>query len=159
MENFWPNSLLDIISIFTGLFIIVGGIMALIRYRNAVRLQGADILLRMEDEFRELLPILDDIESVYSYRDKVSPVLMKFLENQELVNEERAIIKDIDRCLRFFYLCSVMNNDLSIDKGSLSKAYYHYMDELVSDSNPELKKYVSKYYPRLFCWINKHIEN
>jgi len=159
MENFWPNSLLDIISIFTGLFVIVGGVMALVRYRNAVKLQGADILLRMEDEFRELLPILDDIESEYSYRVKVSPVLAKFLENQVLTNEEREIIKDIDRCLRFFYLCSVMNDDLSIDNGSLSKAYYHYMDELVSNSHPELKTYVYKYYPRLFSWIKKHIES
>lgn len=153
METFWPTTLADVIAIITGLFVVVGGIIGLRRYYNGLRLQGADILLRVEEEFRQVIGTYNLIEDAKRYSAVVDPVLRKVLADEPLRETEFAVLKDIDRCIRFFYLCSVLNKDLAIDEEALARAYYHYTRGLLAERRPALRAYVDEYYPRLYQWI------
>ena len=146
----------------TGL--IVGALFGLIQYVKGNQLRAADTLLKVEEEFRVVLPVLAEIEDLSTYRRVIAPVLeaekVKTLDDKSLKK-----LVDIDRALRFFYFCSVLNESLGVDRvfgvtgGALQRAYYHYLRFLLPnnrDERPELLRYTDNEYKRLTAWIRTH---
>lgn len=155
MSPFWPNELVDIVTIITGVVVVIGGITGLRQYFKVLRLEGAKILLTMEEEFRLLLPTYGLIESPQTYGTVVAPLLRKFAGPDPLEPGETELVDRLDRCFRFFCVCSVLNRDLGIDEGALNRAYYHYIRGLLDQGKPELCCYLDQYYPRLCAWIRR----
>ena len=59
--------------------------------------------------------------------------------------------------LEIFFVCSVLNKDLSVEKGALVWAYYYYVATLGNSSEtPERWEYIKDSYPRLSEWIIKN---
>ena len=50
-------------------FGVIGGIWVYLQYREATRLRAADTLLKVEEEFRHVLPFFERIEDINTYTD------------------------------------------------------------------------------------------
>src|SRR6185436_17610559 len=126
----------------------------------ATRLRAADTLLKVEDEFRAVLPAFERIEILGSYRSEVAPVLSKHLADSPLGDPDLETLVSLDRMLRFLYLCTVLDHTLRGESGAaLQKAYYYYLGMLLPeelDARPELRDYTQNEYPRLTRWIASH---
>ena len=127
---------------------------ALLQYRRDVRLRAADILLRMEAEYRTILPTCLDVESPSRYQTVVAPVLRNALSGGATGAEDAKILARLERCLRFFFLCTVLDSDLHVGENAIAGAYYHYFGVLANPGpRQELQLYIKKYYPRLDKWM------
>lgn len=163
---------------------VVGGALALIEYRKGLSLKAAEILLEVEAEFREVAPTFDLMEDEDRYDQVLRPVLLKSLANyalpegatrdeQENAKKKRytcvnapadeappltdlqfATQKELDRALRFLYLCAVLHADLRAERGALARAYYQWLRTIMNPTDrPELACYVARYFPRTLEWL------
>jgi hypothetical protein len=151
----WVDTLFKII---TTLAVGIGGIWALKKYADGQRLKAGEILLRTEEEFREILPIYGEIDDRATYDALVKPLLKKINANKSLTSVEVASLAAIDRCLRFFVVCAVLDKELNIERKSLVRCYHYYVGILVNDdrksafNRKDLIKYVEDFYPILHGW-------
>lgn len=173
--TFWPRTLVEWSQSVSAVAVVAGGIWALRNYFNAQRLKAAEILLQMETEFRVILPIYELIDVTAAYRTKVAPVLDKLHGGVPTTDEDLKLLIDLDRCLRFFVLCAVLNKDLGVEGNALLRSYYYHTGLLAEISDPDavedrerralaremhrLAWYLSKYYPRLCKWVKANHKN
>lgn len=141
----------------TVLALIVGGVFALARYRRELRLRAADLLLKMEEEYRIIVRTCLDFEFLDRYEEILAPVLKKVESGTMRAPEDIEVLARLDRCLRFFFLCTVLNADLKVEETAIARAYYYYVCVLAeSGKRCELQQYVAKYYARLNAWMKRH---
>jgi hypothetical protein len=165
---FWPDNLKDWVDILTKavatVFAIAGGAWGLYQYFKGTQLKAAESLLKAEEEFRKVLPTFEEIEDLPTYRTNIKPVLDARREGR-LDTKSLSKLTEIDRALRFLFLCSVLNETLRADRvfgakeGALHKAYYYYygiMLDVEKARRPEFDLYTKRYYPRLTEWVRKH---
>ncbi len=137
--------------------VIIGGIVGLRRYRHGLKIKAGELLLQMEQEFRIVSPTCLIWETTSSYRSRIKPVLDKNSIDAAMSDEEFKLLQDIDRCLRFFYLCTVLHTDLKIERAIVARSYYWYASLLLdSGARPELAEYVRQHYRRLYEWLQRH---
>ena len=168
--QFYPTNLADWVDVITKglatLFVLVGGGWGLYQYFKGTRVKAAETLLKVEEEFRCVFPTYEEIDDDSSYETVIKPVLIKEAQGT-LDGTDLKKLTEIDRCLRFLYLCSILNDMLRVDRmwgvkeGAIDRAYYYYigimLDDVSRDKRPELLAYAHKYYPRLTEWaINHH---
>jgi hypothetical protein len=156
-KAFWPETLVEWAGLVSALAILAAGIWALKSYREAQRLKASEILLSMEQEFRIVLPTYELIENPGVYETRVKPLLKKTMDALDLTDAEIKSLSDLDRCLRFLFLCSVLNRDLAVEHNALMRAYYHYVSEIAKLTSTEppndLANYIKLFYPSLCSWI------
>jgi hypothetical protein len=118
----------------------------------------------VEEEFREVFPTYEQLEDGECYEHVIKPVLESESAGKLDPDGLKKLTK-LDRCLRFLFLCSVLNDTLHVDRtfgvkgGVLRDAYYYYIGILLKDNVPpreELLRYTEKYYPRLTKWVDAH---
>jgi hypothetical protein len=159
------KDLIDVITkVVATFFAVLGGGLGLYQYFKTTRLKAAETLLKMEEEFRIVLSTYEEIEDDRSYERLIKPVLEA--EGDGGLNDvSLAKLTSLDRCLRFLYLCSVLNETLRVDRalgvegGALRRAYYHYIAILLpeeSKQRPELLAYTRREYPQLTAWVKDH---
>ena len=166
--QFWPTNLkdwVDVVStVLTTLFAIGAGCWALWQYLEGTRLKAAETLLKVEEEFRNILPTYAEIEDVPSYQRAVLPVLVAEAAGKLDANGLKKLA-EIDRCLRFLYLCSLLNKTLGVDRvvglkdGAIYSAYYYYIGILLPQEDqkrPDLLAYTDKYYRTLTAWFHEN---
>lgn len=147
----------DFTSIITSLALVIGGTSGLRRYRHDLKIKSSDLLIKMEDEFREIAHTCLLIEITHSYNSAIKPILTKVLNEQELNGYEFERLQEIDRCLRFFYLCTVLHADLRIEQAVIARSYYFHANLLLDDkTRPDLATYVRRDYKRLTEWLTKN---
>ena len=164
-KSFWPENLVEWAGLLSALAIVGGGIWALRVYREGQRVKAAEVLLSMEQEFRVILPTYELIENPGVYQSRIVPMLERVMASADLTNSEIKLLSRLDRCLRFLFLCSVLNQDLAVEQNVLLRAYHHYVDilaemaEVSSKKTPELGEYIKKFYPTLCKWtdVNKDL--
>lgn len=165
---FYPTNLKDWVDVITKalatLFALIGGGWGLYQYFRSTKIRAAETLLKLEEEFRNVFSTYEEIEDIESYKSIVKPVLDAQLEGK-LGEADLKKLTQIDRCLRFLYLCSVLNEVLGVDRalgvkgGALHRAYYYYLGILLPEEReqrPELLAYTDSYYPKLTMWIRRH---
>lgn len=161
-KSFLPETLVEWAGLLSAAAIVAGGIWALRSYREGQRLKASEILLAMEQEFRIILPTYELIENPTAYQEKLVPLLQAVASKSSLSNKRIRLLADLDRCLRFLFLCSVLNQDLAVEQNALVRAYYYYVGILASladEDNVErvdLAKYVNEFYPTLCKWTKEH---
>ena len=71
--TFWPDNLTDWVDIATKglatLFAVIGGGWGLYQYFKGTRLRAAETLLKVEEEFRTVFPIYEEIEDPHDLPD------------------------------------------------------------------------------------------
>ncbi|MDF1798668.1 MAG: hypothetical protein P1V81_05795 [Planctomycetota bacterium] len=154
--EFWPETLGGWTSALQGIVVAAGGLWAVHTYSTAQRHKAAEVLLEVERAFREVQQTCDWLTSPNTYKAFYLEPLRKLLRDEPLDEIERERQTEVDGALRFFYFCSVLNTQLSVDLATLEKAYSFYLHEFVNQAErPELRAYVEEWYPRLFAWISK----
>jgi hypothetical protein len=144
-------------AVLTVLALIVGGVFALARYRREVRLHAADLLLKMEEEYRTIVRTCLDFEFLDRYQRIIVPVLKSVESGTMQGSEDIEMLARLDRCLRFFFLCTVLNADLKVEETAIARAYYYYVCVLAEPGKRcELQMYIAKYYARLNAWMKRH---
>jgi hypothetical protein len=144
-------------AIITVLALIIGGVFALKRYRSELRLRAADLLLKMEEEYRVVVATCLDFEFLDRYEQILVPVLKKAERGAMRAPVDVQILARLDRCLRFFFLCTVLNADLKVEETAVARAYYYYVCVLAEPGKrTELQAYIAKYYVRLNAWMKRH---
>jgi hypothetical protein len=141
----------------------IAGWVGLREYRAARKLEAANILLEMEKEFRRMSGICNEFEIVNIYSGTMKTVLQKLNHDGAgtvtLTSSETELMKRLDRALRFFYLCTVMDLVLGSKHSKLLQAYYYWMGLLTETHHrKDLADYVEKYYPRLCGWLKENRE-
>jgi len=166
--GFDPEWLTGIGELATAVAVIVFGVLGLREYRDGTkhyregqRLKAADMLLEMEKEYREILPVCIEFELAKTYEALIKPILTqiaaKTFDAAELDEGQVKKLKELDRALRFFYACSVLNGELQVEQNVIGRVYYYYLSILADpDQGKELSVYVGKYYPRLHDWLVHH---
>ncbi len=138
--------------------VVVGGIVGLRRYRHSLRIKAGELLLAMEVEFRHVFPTCLEIEVSASYDERFRPLLKAVAREERPSAEDLERLKALDRCLRFFYLCTVLHTDLKIEQAILARSYYWYARLLIdSERRPELATYVHQNYRRLSAWLHEYL--
>lgn len=174
-ESFWPQTLADCAQVASGVAVLLGGYLALRTYRHGQRLKAAEILMQMEEEFRVTLPAYELIDDMRAYRKELEPVLNRLYEKADLEDGDVPALSDLDRCLRFLFLCAVLNKDLGVEGNALLRSYYYYAGLLAQISDPDaaeddetreraremqhLAWYLKKFYPRLCKWVKANRKN
>jgi hypothetical protein len=186
-EGFWPQTLAGLAQSVSGIAVVVGGIWALRNYFHTQRLKSAEILLQMEVEFRVILPTYEMIDDERAFKKYVEPALDRLHDYVEaptpdkatMTDEDLKVITDLDRCLRFFVLCAVLNKDLGVEGNALLRSYYYHTALLAEISNPEAAEnekarrsararaqamqrfdwYLREFYPRLCKWVHANHQN
>lgn len=144
-------------ALLTVIALIVGGIVGLRRYRHGLKIKAGELLLQMEQEFREIAPTCLLWETLSSYNTRVKPVLDKNAIDAAMSDQELQLLANLDRCLRFFYLCTVLHTDLKVERAVVARSYYWYASLLLDgQSRPELAEYVRIHYRRLYEWLQRH---
>lgn len=147
------------------LFAMLAGGWALYQYWKSTRLRAADTLLKMEEEFRNILPTYERLDNHPTYVKDIKPILDAEAKGELIEDDKVAELTRIDRCLRFLFLCSVLNRTLGADRflgssgGVLSQSYYYYIGIVLESQarpRPELVAYVKKYYPLLTDWVRRN---
>jgi len=158
--NDWANlanTVGTLSAVLTVLALIVGGVFALTRYRREVRLRAADLLLKMEEEYRAVVRTCLDFEFLDRYQHIIVPLLQKVENGTMQGREDIESLARLDRCLRFFFLCTVLNADLKVEETAIARAYYYYICVLAEPGKrSELQAYIGKYYARLNSWMKRH---
>lgn len=156
VEGFNPEWLSGIGELITGLAVLGFGIYGLKQYKEGQRLDAAEMLLKMEKEFRCISAICNEIEIEGVYKKKIQPLLQKLISKDyaslDLTDDEFALVKKLDRALRFFYVCTIMHRELHVDEGVLGRAYYYWLGILTTRS--ELHAYIKRDYKRLAQWLH-----
>ncbi|MEQ9400233.1 MAG: GNAT family protein [Longimicrobiales bacterium] len=139
------------------LSVVVGGWIGLSRYRRGLNIKAAELLLEMEQEFRDLHPTLLGLELIRTYRKTYAVTLGRALARAPLTQDDERRLAEVDRTLRFLYLCTVLHSELRVEQSVLARSYYWYSQVVVHPSKrPELWAYVSENYPRLHEWLAVH---
>jgi hypothetical protein len=148
------------------LFTIGAAVWVLFQYIGTTRVRAAEMLLKIEEEFRAVFPTYEAIEIPTTYERIIKPIL-EAERQQTMTDQQVAKLAQIDRCLRFLYLCSVLNDTLGVDRavrvrnGVIRAAYYHYIAILLPKNRtlrPELHDFTTSYYPRLTRWVHEHAD-
>lgn len=141
----------------TVLALMVGAGFALQRYHREVRLHAADLLLKMEEEYRIVVRTCLDFEFIDRYQQTIVPVLKKVESGTMQASEDIDMLAKLDRCLRFFFLCTVLNADLKVEETAIARAYYYYVCVLAEPGKrAELQRYIRDYFARLDAWMKRH---
>lgn len=142
----------------TFLAVVVGGVVGLRRYRHGQKIGSAELLLKLEEEFRTVVPTCAKWDSAVTYDSIIRPAISAYMAGERLDEDAVGVISELDRCLRFFYVCSVMHGDLRIEQSVVARSYYWYMRDLLDPDgkHPELLEYVKRYYRRLHVWLLRH---
>ena len=174
-ETFWPQTLANWAQTASGVAVVVGGIWALRNYFQTQRLKAAEILMKVEEEFRVILPTYEMIDISTAYTKNVEPALNRLYLNQPPAEDDLTVLTDLDRCLRFFVFCAVLNKDLGVEGNALLRSYYYHTGLLAQISDEEaaendrtrtlaremrlLALYLKKFYPRLCKWVKANRQN
>ncbi len=144
-------------AVLTVVALIAGGVFALTRYRREVRLRAAELLLKMEEEYRNIVRTCLDFEFLDRYEAAILPLLQKVERGTMRDSADVESLARLDRCLRFFFLCTVLNSDLKVEETAIARAYYYYVCVLAEQGKrTELQAYISQFYPRLNHWMERH---
>jgi hypothetical protein len=140
--------------------VIIFGIQGIRQYKHAQILKTADMLLEMEKEYRQVLPICLEFEIPQSYDEKIVPILKKIISGHpadaKLSHEEMTTLEQLDKAMRFFYVCSVLNGELHVEQNVIARVYYYYLTMLVDPGRREvLSQYVREFFPRLHAWLEE----
>lgn len=138
----------EIVGVLQPLAILAGGIWVLVTFRHSNRIKSIEILIALEEEYREHIPMLLEIEC--DYDAKVKPLLVEE-RNGALSSENRKTLNTLDETLRHFVICAQIRNQ-GIGRGLLDVTYQYYLGMLYSDDRPELKAYIDQYWPHLRTW-------
>lgn len=131
------------------LAILAGGIWVLITFRNSNRVKSIEMLIALEEEYREHLPLLLEIEC--DYVEKIRPMLREERANT-LSPQSRRKLSELDEALRHFAICAQTRN-LGVDKGLLDITYAYYLGTMYSAAErPELKAYIDTYWSHVAHW-------
>jgi len=142
----------------TFLAVLLGGVVGLRRYLRELRLKAAELLLvQLEPEHRKILPTCVTIEFDAPY-EALAVVLKKSNEERkDMTEDDQKTIAKVDRCLRFFYTCTVMDS-LGVEQDAIVRAYYFYFLLLLKTPREDLHTYIRTGYPRLWQWLSEHEE-
>jgi hypothetical protein len=144
-------------AVITVLALMVGGRFALKRYRREVLLRAADLLLQMEEEYRIIVRTCLEFEFLQTYQRTILPVLQKVQTGTLSAPEDIEMLHKLDRCLRFFFLCTVLSSDLQVEETAIARSYYFYLSILAEPGKRvELQQYLSRNYKRLDAWMKRH---
>jgi len=157
-EGFDPEWLSGIGEIMTALAVLGFGFAGLRQYKEGQRLDAAELLLKMEKEFRLIFDTCNEIELESTYQKNVQPLLKKLNDGTyatlSLLDGERVLMKRLDRALRFFYVCTILHDELRVDEGVVGRAYYYWLGIFVH--RKELHDYVKRDYKRLAQWLEEN---
>jgi hypothetical protein len=116
-------------------------------YKESITVQLAQTLLQAETMFKESLPVYALIEDMARYRSEVAPVLTKAIANDDLTDQELALVISVDRAVRFFYIF-LIHRRFRDDTNRILKAYAYYWSLMSDDGERrELRIYLDKFYP------------
>ena len=75
--------------------------------------------MKMEEEYRAIVRTCLDFEFLDRYQQIIVPVLKKAEDGSMQRTEDIDVLAKLDRCLRFFFLCTVLNADLKVEECDL----------------------------------------
>ena len=150
----------------SGIFLLLS---FLITYRHSVKVRAGDLLLKLEETFNKLGSKLDFLEYKQTCYEPIKGILARFRENPDnLLENERRTLGDIDECIRFLYICSLHAGEKIHYVGErpwthflypsrLPHAYYYYLNKLNDNAGrPELYAYVRDFFPAFSTWLTRN---
>ncbi len=154
-EGFDPEWLSGIGELLTGIAVFLFGFFGLKQYKEGHQLDAAKVLLNMEKEFRRICHTCSEIEVGSAYQKNLQPLLQKLKAKDwaslDLTEDEFNRVKELDRALRFFYVCTILHDELRVEEGVLGRAYYYWLGVFVH--REELHNYIKRDYKRLARWL------
>jgi hypothetical protein len=147
-----------------------------VTYIHNVNVRAGDLLLKLEETFSKLGSKLTFLEYKATCYDPIKGILRQCISDSNLLQEEeRNTLGDLDQCIRFLYICSLLAGDKIHAKGKtpilkrwtrslrpsrhLPLAYYYYLNRLNDHQDrPELCEYVERFFPLMRGWLERNGE-
>lgn len=130
-----------------------GGVYALMMFRTSNRAKAAEVMLKLEEEYRKHIDVLLLIENQVAYRSRIAPLLEKVEGDPgaDLSAEEFDLLKRIESALRHFF-SAYFARCLGTDLGMTERAYGYYLRYLRRTDRAELSGYVQRNWRALHFW-------
>lgn len=150
-EAFWPSTFAGWVAPLALLAATIVGLRSFIKNN---RIKAAEIVLAIENGYSQHVPVLLKLEYIEDYRKCFQPALEAALADgtPEYEKEESNAIDDLERCLRFFVVCSAVQR-LRVDAGTVDRLCSYYLRVLYTpDTRSELWQYIRRYWPVIYFW-------
>lgn len=167
VESGWNIAARWVFPVISGLFI---SITFLSTYWYNVSVRKGDLLLKLEDAFIKLGSNLAFLEYKKTcYDPDVKRILQRCTDSPGSLDlDERKMLEDVDQCIRFLYMCTLVAGKKISPYGKegwrqfffpssvVPQAYYFYLDRLNDrkEYRPELRSYIEKYFRLLDDWLS-----
>ncbi|MCB0713167.1 MAG: hypothetical protein KDD67_12625 [Ignavibacteriae bacterium] len=125
-------------------------LMALNTFRRNNRIKAAEILLKIEDEYKVHVQTFFEVEYSPSYMRKYYPALQM---PTSLSDEGIEALTQLEKALQFLYVCESVRR-LGIDNGAIDRLCQYHIGILAGNNEDrrDLKEYVKKYWPSIWNW-------
>jgi hypothetical protein len=132
---------------------LTGGVYALMMFRTSNRAKAAEVMLKLEEEYRKHIDVLLLIENEATYGSRIAPLLEKVEGDAGaiLTGEEFDLLKRIESALRHFY-SAYFAKCLGTDLGMTERAHGYYLRYLRRTDRAALRGYVERNWPTLHFW-------
>ena len=159
---FWPQTALTLADFVTKIGILVAGAWAFYQFYVNSRTRAVEAVLKIEEEFREVSKTFLEFEYLVLYDARIRPVLKAANEKNSPIDQSYdKKLWQIDRALRFLFMCCELSQTIVLGRDVVEKSYYYYIGLLRTKKlteMPELEEYVCFNFPRLRDWIDKNEE-
>jgi hypothetical protein len=149
-DPFLPSSIVGWAT-FGGL--VLSGLWAILTFWRNNRIKAAEILLSIETAYSRHIGTLLKIEYMLDYEANFKAAVRKAAYDPNVVydNEESAAINELEDVLRHFFMCSHVRR-LHVDSGTVDRLCAYYLRVLCSESRPELREYIRRFWPTIYFW-------
>jgi hypothetical protein len=148
----WPELATKWRDFITVVALVLGGLWALRTFRRNNHINAAELVLDLEEKYGKHKAMMLAIEQLGTYQKDYSAVLEEAMnDNAILAPKTLEKIEEIDKMLRFFYICYRVKR-LGVDAGMVDHMCAYYLPILASPKRPELRAYIKKYFPTVYFW-------
>jgi hypothetical protein len=134
-----------------GLSVMVGAGWTIYTFWKGNQIKGAEMLMKLEEEYRKHVPLLLQIEYARDYNRYIKPAIIKALKGGIYTREQDQTLVKLELLFRHFLTVSLIGN-LHIDDGAIRTSYAYYLRLLFDGRHDELKEYVCEYWNTVYRW-------
>jgi hypothetical protein len=151
-----PDTLLGWLTL-TG--VVVGALWAVYTFWANTRSKHAELLLKLEENYRNHLPTMLRLEYLREYKASVLPALQRANSTSDTsdrdevgyTESESKAIDSLELVLRHFLMAGHLR-DLGVARSSIDRSHSYYLRLFVNDDHKDLRVYLRRYWPTVYFW-------
>jgi len=137
-------------TIITTIALLVSAIWGYFLFRKNNKIRAADLLIKLEDDYRKHIPVLLRVE--YAIDKELVDSIIKVYAHQPLFPKEDKLIEEFESCLRFLYQTYILHRK-KLDLALFNQAHIYYLYKICNGEKSQINRYIKDYWPSIYRWF------